>query len=274
MNLNLYLLNIKVSRVALLGWSLFLGAYAVLVVYLYPSIDDATDLVEHLRELPLQVKSAIGLDQETIEEAFPGGEFSFYGALATQYLIWWPVFVSIYAVLFGSGAITGDVERGIASILMAQPFRRYKLVMSKSLAFVSILLALGTISWGAVMATVVVMDIDVSIANVTVAHAVGLFLVLAVFSYSLLISSLFTRTRSALGVAALLTFVFYMLNFMSPSFGDIGWLENGSLFHFYQPLDLLTDVAVNWAGIAVYGGIVLGSHLVSIIVFQRRDIAG
>ncbi|MFQ5872525.1 MAG: ABC transporter permease [Dehalococcoidia bacterium] len=273
MSLYLYLLNIKLSRVALVGWSLFLGSYAVLVVYLYPSIDDASDLVDHLRQLPLQVQSAIGLSQGTLEDVFPEGQFSFYGALATQYLVWWPVFVGIYAVLSGSGAIARDMERGIAGSLLCQPLRRHTFLLSKSASFVSLLLVLGIISWSAVMATVITIDVDVNIANMAIAHGVGLLLVLAIYSYSIGISCLFSRTRSALAIAALITFVFYMLNFMAPSFGDAEWLQNASLFDYYQPFELLSQAEVNWAGIGVYGGIILGAHLASLIVFRWRDIA-
>lgn len=272
MNLRLFLLNLKISRVGLVGWSLFLGAYAVFVVYLYPSIDDATALVEQLRDLPLQVQSAIGLNEQTLEEIFPQGEFSFYGALTTQYLVWWPVFVGIYAILIGSGAVAGDIESGVASVLLCQPLRRYKFLLSKTWAFILVLLVLGGISFGAVVAAAVVNDIEVNVANMALAHGVGLLFVLAIFSYSMLASSLFIRTRSALGIAALVTFVFYMLNFMAPSFGEVDWLRNGSLFYFYQPFELLNEADVNWAGIGTFGGIVVGSHIGALYAFQRRDL--
>ena len=272
MSPRLLLLNLKINRIGLVGWSLFLGAYALFVVYLYPSIDDASSLVEQLRDLPLEVQTAIGLNEETLEEVFPQGEFSFYGALATQYLVWWPVFVGIYAILVGSAAVAGDIESGVTNILLCQPLRRYTFLLSKTWAFFLVLSVLGVISWGAAMAAVVVNDIDVSVANMAIAHAVGLLLVLAIFSYSMMASAIFVRTRSALGMAALVTFAFYMLNFMAPSFGEAGWLQNGSLFYFYQPFELLSDADVNWAGIATYSGIVIGSHLVALYAFQKRDL--
>ena len=272
MSSSLFLLNLKINRIGLVGWSLFLGAYALFVVYLYPSIDDASFLVERLRDLPMEVQTAIGLNEETLEVVFPQGAFSFYGAVATQYLVWWPVFVGIYAILLGSAAVAGDIESGVTDILLYQPVRRYKLLLSKTWVFSLVLSVFGVISWSATMAAVVVNDIDVSVANVAIAHAVGMLLVLAIFSYSMMASSIFLRTRSALAMAALVTFAFYMLNFMAPSFGEAHWLQNGSLFYFYQPLRLLTDADVNWVGIAAYGGIVIGSHVVALCAFQRRDL--
>lgn len=272
MSISLFLLNLKLSHTALLGWSLFLGAYGVLVVLLYPSIDDAGHFVEQLRELPSQVRSAIGLTDGVIDEVFPEGRFSFYGALTTNYLVWLPVFVGIYAVIFGSGSIAREMEQGILGTLLCQPLRRYKLLFAKSIAFVWVLVLLGLISWGAVMAAVVIVDIETSVGNIALAHAIGFLLVLAIFSYSVLISSLFPQSRNALTIAALVTFASYMLNFMSPTFDSVSWFENGSIFHFYQPFDLLTDAEMNWAGIGVYSGIIVGSHITGLAVFLRRDI--
>ncbi len=272
MSPSLLLLNLKTNRTGLVGWALFLGAYALFVVYLYPSIDDASYLVDQLRGLPLEVQTAIGLGEETLETVFPQGEFSFYGAMATQYLVWWPVFVGIYAILFGSAAVAGDVESGVTNILLCQPLRRYKILLSKTWAFMLVLSVLGVISWSAVMAAAVVNDIDVCAAKMAIAHAVGMLLVLAIFSYSVMASSIFGRARSALGMAALVTFAFYMINLMAPTFGEAGWLQNGSLFYFYQPFRLLTDAEVNWVGIAAYGGIVIGCHVVALYAFQRRDL--
>ena len=235
MSLSLYLLNLKLSRLALLGWCLVLGFYAILVVYLYSSIRDADDLVAHLIELPLQVRSAIGLSQETMESVFPDGQLSFDGALATNYLVWWPIFVGIYAIIFGTGTVAREAEQGVLGTLMYQPLRRYKFLLSKSAAYVSILIALGVISWGAVAAAVVVVDIQASTTNIALAHAMGILLVLAIFSYSMLISSLFLHPRSALAIAYVITFASYMLYFMLPSFDSVDWLAKGSIFYYYQP---------------------------------------
>ena len=272
MSIRLYLVNLRLSRLALLAWPVFLGSYAVLVVYLYPSISDATNLLDQLGQLPVQVRAAIGLPEESIEELFPNGEFSFNGALTTHYLIWWPVFVGIYAVIYGGGVISREIEQGTLRTLLSQPLHRYKFLLSKSAAFVSIIAILWVVSWGFVMATAVIRDIDVSTGNVAIAHTIGWLLVLTIFSYSVLMSSVFLRSSSALAMSYLVTFVFYMLNFMAPAYDSIDWLENISIFHFYQPLILLEGADVNWAGLGVYGGIIIGSHLLSIIIFQRRDI--
>lgn len=272
MSIRLYLVNLQLSRLALLAWPVFLGSYAVLVVYIYPSINDATDFLGQLRQLPVQVRAAMGLPDESLERLFPDGEFSFNGVLTTHYLIWWPVFVGAYAIIYGSGVIAKDIEQGTLRTLLSQPLRRYKYLLSKSAAFVSITVVFWMVSWGFVTAAAVISDIDVNIQNVAIAHTVGWLLILTIFSYSVLISSVFLRFSSALVMAYLVTFVFYMLNFITPAYDSTDWLKNLSIFHFYQPLTLLEEADVKWTGLGVYGGIIVGSHLLSIIIFQRRDI--
>ena len=272
MNLHLFLLNLKLGRFGLIAWAAFLGVYGALVVYLYPSIDDASGLIEQLEGLPQGARRAIGLSDGAMEAAFPGGQFSFAGALTTDYLIWIPVFVGIYALVVGSGVIGREMSQGVIGTLLSLPLRRYKYILSKSFAFTILLIALGTVSWGAVVAASTIIDVEVSKGNMALALTIGFLLVLAIFSYSLLISTLLVQPRSALAAAVLVTFVLYMLNFMAPAYNKAGWLENGSLFHFYQPFSLVSGAGVNWAGLGVYGGVIIFAHLASIGIFLRRDI--
>ena len=272
MNLHLFLLNLKLGRFGLIAWAAFLGVYGALVVYLYPSIDDASGLIEQLEGLPQGARRAIGLSDGAMEAAFPGGQFSFAGALTTDYLIWIPVFVGIYALVVGSGVIGREMSQGVIGTLLSLPLRRYKYILSKSFAFTILLIALGTVSWGAVVAAATIIDVEVSKGNMALALTIGFLLVLAIFSYSLLISTLLVQPRSALAAAVLVTFVLYMLNFMAPAYNNAGWLENGSLFHFYQPFALVNGAEVNWAGLGVYGGVIIFAHLASIGIFLRRDI--
>ena len=272
MNLHLFLLNLKLGRFGFIAWAAFLGVYGALVVYLYPSIDDASGLIEQLEGLPQGARRTIGLSDGAMEAAFPGGQFSFAGALTTDYLIWIPVFVGIYALVVGSGVIGREMSQGVIGTLLSLPLRRYKYILSKSLAFTILLVALGTVSWGAVVAAATIIDVEVSRGNMALALTIGFLLVLAIFSYSLLISTLLVQPRSALVAAVLVTFVLYMLNFMAPAYNKAGWLENGSLFHFYQPFSLVSGAGVSWAGLGVYGGVIIFAHLASIGIFLRRDI--
>ena len=272
MSLHLFLLNLKLGRFGLVAWAAFLGAYGALVVYLYPSIDEASGLIEQLEGLPQGARRAIGLSDGALEAAFPGGQFSFAGALTTDYLIWIPVFVGIYALVVGSGAIGREMSHGVLGTLLSLPLRRHEFILSKSLAFTILLAVLGIVSWGAVMAAVTIIDVEVSRGNMALVLTIGFLLVLAIFSYSLLISTLLTQPRSALAAAALVTFVLYMLNFMAPAYDAASWPEKGSLFHFYQPFALLSGAEVNWAGLGVYGGVIIFGHLASIGIFLRRDI--
>ena len=66
--------------------------------------------------------------------------------------------------------------------------------------------------------------------------------------------------------------MFYILHILSRAIGPLKWMGNLSIFHYYEPAPIASELSMNWLGIGIYLGIIIICFTASIYVFQRRDI--
>lgn len=100
----------------------------------------------------------------------------------------------------------------------------------------------------------------------------ALLIALAVASYSLLFSCIFLEPRKALLAAGSLTGPFYILTILARAVEPLKWLCNLSIFHYYEPAVIASELNVNWLGIGICVGIITLCFTAAVFVSQRRDI--
>jgi len=76
----------------------------------------------------------------------------------------------------------------------------------------------------------------------------------------------------SVAVPGLATALIFFLNMLAPSIESAAWLQKGSLFYYFDPFAMMFRGEVSWAGIGVYLGVMLGSLILAIAVFQRKDV--
>lgn len=110
--INLLLSELRDRRGAMIGWSIGLGALALLVLLIFPSFSDAF----------------AGLELPEFYQAF--GDFSDFSSLegffSAEFSIWLPLIFGIYAISAGTGTLAGEEEDGTLEILLAQPMPRWQ----------------------------------------------------------------------------------------------------------------------------------------------------
>jgi hypothetical protein len=78
--------------------------------------------------------------------------------------------------------------------------------------------------------------------------------------------------RKALLVAGSLTGLFYILTILARAVEALKWLGNLSIFHYYEPAVIASELSMNWLGTGIYVGIITICFTAAIHIFQRRDI--
>ena len=181
---------------------------------------------------------------------------------------------SVFAVGFSTAAIAGERQRGTLEVLLARP-------MSRRTAYVTLLVATLTFVAVGLLATMVGVTIGSAIAGVLDELPVerlpmvwlnGFLLFAAFASIGLAASASFDRLTPALGITAAIVVVMYFLEVLGTFWPDAEVLQPYSLFHYYQPKQLLEGEAplLNFAlpAIVAAAGIVW-----ALIEFPRRDLA-
>jgi ABC-2 type transport system permease protein len=181
--------------------------------------------------------------------------------------------IGIYAI-FSSIGIAREVERGTLDLLLAQPVKRHKVLISKFAVFVlaAILIAIASLVGLALGSALIQESVDIISLSLVLLEA--LLFVLAFASVTLLFATIFLQPRRSLLAAGVIMAGSYILNFIVPILDpSISWLRNLSLFYYYQPQDIINSAALNGTAIAVYAAVAVVSFVAALFVFQRRDIS-
>ena len=271
MSLPLYLSALKLSRAAFITWALILLAYALLVTLLYDSVKDVFELQDYLSIIPEGMRGAVGVGD--IEASFLDGVMDIRVFVNTEYLNWLPLMFAIYAVFYCGGLMSREAERGTLDLLLSQPLARYKLVITKSGTFISMVLGLSVVSWIGVALGLLTVDASINLGRLALAHIIVIPVILAVSGYSTLASCLFLDPRRSLAVAGAITAAMFLLNFIGPSLGSFQWLQNLSLFHHVDILQALLGGTINWTGLAINIIVAAVTFGAALVVFERRDLS-
>ena len=238
MNVRLLLLHFKMSRLALVSWALALFVLGALSVFWVP-------------ELPAYGPAHLPMPAI--------GSLVFY--------------LLVYALIFSAGCLSNNQRDNMLLTLGTLPLRRRQTAFGKSAFFALAVAGLAFIGWGSSALAVTIVEADINIDRLAISTAVGYLLVMAVFSYTLIASAASSNQRTALALATVITFAAYLAEVIGSGYEGLKWLASASIFHYYDPSELLQDGTVDLLGIGVLGGIVVGGHLAALAIFARRDLA-
>ena len=273
MSASIYRNVLTLAKVGVVAWSVVLVLWALLVVWIYPSLGDTgVNFEEYLDAMPEQLRAAMGIGADETSLVFQAGAFTFAGYLNVEYISWLPLLLGIYAVVYCGGLVSKEVDRGTLDVVLAQPVERSTFLLSKLAGFMTLALAATGFSMLAVLLGALTIGEDANLANVIAVHAVCFLLVAAIAGYSTLASCISLDPGRSLAVAGVLTAVSYFANVLGTAVGAVGWLKYFSLFYYYDSLQVLAEGEVNWAGIAVYVGVFAVTTAAAVLVFRRRDL--
>lgn len=270
MSVKLFISNLKLGRWGLLTWSVLIFLYGVLTMYLFPTMGEANiNILQYLNELPEAMKAAFGY--EGID--FDALTFTPEAFVTLEFLIIWPLLIGIYGI-FSSVGIAREVERGTLDLLLAQPIKRFRLLISKYSVFVFAAFLIAVMSLLGLAAGTAFIDDSVNMGTLSLALIEALLLSLAFATIALMCSTIFLEPRKSLLVAGGFMGVSYIVNFMVPVLDpSFEWVRNLSLFYYYQPNEVVSNNALNGEAIAVYSAVIIICFVLSLAVFQKRDIA-
>ena len=245
----------------------------LLVIWIYPTIDQSLSFEEYVEAMPEQVRAAIGVSSpEDMELVFQEGGFTLSGYVNTEYLSWMPLLLGVYAVVYCGGLVSKEAERGTLDALLSQPLQRSTFLVSKFTAFATLAAGITLISFTSIGLGAAVIDGEIDTTNLLAIHAVGLLLVLSIAGYSTLASCLFLDPGKSLAVAGLLTALSYFANIIGVGITGLSWLKNLSLFHYYDSLQVIAAGNVNWTGVVVYTAVLSATLTASWAIFRRKDL--
>lgn len=264
MNLRLLVQTLRWHRVRLVALMLVSFAWGLLIPVIYVAFGDAfKGLVDS------------GVIPEQFMNFGSGSLFTLPGAITLG--LQHPMaiaFIAIFAVGSTVGAIAGERERGTLEVLLSRPIARRTLYVTVGVAvLILIALVLASLLAGELVGAVIqgVGD-EVDMAQMPLVFLNGMMLWGAFAAFGLAASVTFDRHAPALGITMAFVLLNYFLEILGSLWREVDWTQPYSLFHHFQPGNILTGKAepLDFALLAVAIILPVGYALA---VFPRRDLA-
>ncbi|HEX5579521.1 MAG TPA: ABC transporter permease subunit [Candidatus Limnocylindria bacterium] len=264
MNTRLLVQTIRWNRARLVTLVIAGFAWGLLIPTIYVSFSDA------FREL-----ANSGAIPEQLLNFGSGSLFTLPGAITLGFQHPLAIaFLGIFAVGTTTGAIAGERERGTLEVILARPISRHTLYLTVAVAVV-VLLAIELVAvLGGQWTGIALQGIgdEADLGNLPLVFANGLLLWTAFAAFGMAASVSFDRHAPALGLTMAYLLVNYFLEILGSLWTDVDWTQEYSLFHHFNPTEILTGKA-DPVDFVILGAAVVIPVVFAWIVFPRRDLA-
>lgn len=249
------------SRGTVIGWSIGLAFYSLIIAILFDTMTELEGLEELLQSYPPELMAFFGDFTQSMTPS---------GYLDTWFFSYMTLFMGIFAVSAGANLVANDEEKGILDLLLAYPISRTAFISARLLGFAVatiIILSAGCLSW--------VIPSGSTQLNLTwlelLRPFLSLFAILLLFgTLALLMSMLLPAAR----LAAMLTGGLLVANFLLMGLANLNdnleAMVKLTPLYYYQGGDAISGLDWGWLA-----GLLVVSLLFTIaawLLFQRREI--
>lgn len=247
------------QRRSLVWWGLALAAVCTLYISIYPVMGE--EMASMVQTLPEGMVNAFGYDRF----GTAGGYIT-----STVYGLLGPVLLLVFAIATGTRLTAGQEEDGTLEFELTAPVSRARLFIERLAAlWLNIAVLVGVVT-GVTLGLVVVLGLDVGVANVFAGSSGLLLLVLGFGTVGMAVGAVTGRRAVGLGVAAALAVVSYMFDAIGPTI-DAGWMTAVSPFSWYlEKTPLLTGFDAR--GLALLAVVPVVAAVAALAGFTRRDL--
>jgi len=260
---NVFLKTLRDQRTPLLWWAVGMILLALYMALLYPSIAKP-EFANLLEMYPASIKALLG---EMASLATAEGYVDAY-----MFSMMLPLLFLIYGMILGSGAIAGEEERGTLDWLLSKPLKRWRVVAQKAAGIVVLMAGLAAATWLGMAIGALSADMKISLARLAEATFSNMLLGLAFAALALALSCLRGSRGFSAGVAGAIGVASYFLNTYAPLVEALKPYRGWSLFYHAQGAKPLLN-GLQWEHVAVMAGVALVLFAVSLLAFERRDVA-
>jgi ABC-2 type transport system permease protein len=251
---------------AILGWSLFAAFMPGMYVALYPSFGSAGVMQEFMDQLPEAYRAlfaSTGLDISTAEGYLNIELFSFVG----------PLLLLAVGIALGASATAGEEEGGTADLLLANPIRRWRVVLEKSAAMVLWTLVVAFAIWVGVVIAALVFGVELPFDRIGASLVNCGLLGIAYGAVALLVGALLAKRMAAFAIALILAVVAYFVNALAPLVEGMEDLQVLSPFYWYIGNDPLRN-GFEPVHVAALAALAIACVALAAVAWERRDIHG
>jgi ABC-2 type transport system permease protein len=127
-------------RGRIIGWSIGLSLYSLMMVFMYDSVMDIMGVEEILAAYPPEIMAFIGVTDLDLFMT-PAGYLDAY------FFGYMTVIIGIFVIGAAAGMLVGDEEQGVLDLVLAHPISRTNLFLSRALALIAATIIVLLVCW-------------------------------------------------------------------------------------------------------------------------------
>lgn len=259
--------SLKTHRLAMLAMSLGLIAFTILVSASYEAFGQGSSFFG--AAMPKGFSAFLGADAATLVRT---GAQGYVAGLGLRHPI--PLIIlSAFAISTAVGGIAGEIDKRTMAFLLSQPVPRQIVILSKVMETALGLVILTIAILIGIVIGMAIIGVSVGASVLLLVGLNALLTALAIMGYSYLISSSFSVGGKASFIAIGITVAMYFLDYLSRLFDVLSPLGYVSIFHYYNPLDIVANGSISWLNTVVLLGVAVFTTAAAVAIFRRRDIA-
>jgi ABC-2 type transport system permease protein len=256
-------LNEKKRGIIILGAFLFGISFYIILIYPEMSQGYMAIFDEMLDQSTLKILTRSITSISSIE-----------GFLAIEAYQWeLNFFLAGYTVFFAASFIAGEIEDKTIDVLLANPVSRTRVLLEKYLALVIMVALVNIVLFAGVIAGVYYIGEDINITWVVYTHILSMPFLLAMGSYSTLISVVLDDSRKvfSVGFGILVgSFIVDSVSIMSEQYAQVGRF---TLFHYFDAGKTIVHHEINWNHTFILLAVTVILLAIAVLWFKRRDIS-
>jgi ABC-2 type transport system permease protein len=260
-NLEITTLDLSFRRKACIGFTVGLVLYVLVIVALYPSFENSSELDNLTKNSP-GVAALFGISGSLTS---PVGWMN-----ANVWANFFPLMILLLTIGYGASAIAGQEKDGHLELVLSLPFSRRRVVAQKIGALVAQAVILCFFTFLAALAGRW-FELDFGVWELTTATVGVLLLGLDMGLLALAVGAGTGNRGAALGVASTVAAASYLVSSMAPV---VSWLEPAryvSLFYWSVGDDQLQD-GLSAGGLSVLIGVGIVLAVVADRLFESHDL--
>jgi ABC-2 type transport system permease protein len=261
--MNIFLFELKAYRQSISIWASSMTALAVLYIFIFKSLGNEIETFKvFLDNLPDVMKKVFNLYIESISTLV--GFYSFVFSFIV-------LCGAIQAMIIGTSILSKEVREKTVDFLMTKPVTRYRILTSKILAALSILVITNIIYLGLTIAAVAALVQDFNLKLFLMISVTMFFVQLMFTTLGIVVSIIAGKIKSVIPISLSTVFGFYIIGSLGALIGE----ENArylSPFRYFDTAYIIENTAYE-ASFTIVGAIFVGAAIAgSYFVYMKKDI--
>lgn len=242
-----------------------LALYSWFIVSFYPSFAKI-DIKKIIDQYPPALKAFFAL-QDTNLATFEGF------ANVEYFSLMWVIIVAGYIIAFATAEISKEIENGTIESLLSLPISRFKILLTKWLNMILVIILLVIVTTGSVIVFADLFDVLVRTKSMVMISILGFLFFAAIGTFTMALAVFFNERNKAVFIPIVFLIFGYVWNSVGQLVEKIEDYRFLSIFYYFDSAQALGKRSIDLNSLLVFGTIIIVSTVFTFWWFRRRDFA-